>query len=53
MAHIVTDVESNPKLKEIYEILLLAGYFRIRIGSLKAFDKIIGGLAWCITCSNF
>jgi DNA polymerase III sliding clamp (beta) subunit (PCNA family) len=33
--------------------LLLAGYFRIRIASLKAFDKVIGGIAWCITSSNF
>ena len=34
-------------------MLLLAGYFRIRITSLKPFDKILGGLAWCITNSNF
>ena len=44
--------EDNPRLSEIYEILLLAGYFRIRIASLKAFDKVIGGIAWCITSSN-
>lgn len=45
--------EDNPRLNEIYQILLLAGYFRIRIASLKAFDKIVGGVAWCITSSNF
>lgn len=40
-------------MKEIFDILLLAGYFRIRIPSINAFDKMVGGLAWCIACSNF
>lgn len=31
----------------------MAGYFRIRIPSIKDFDKIMGGLTWCIICSNF
>jgi hypothetical protein len=54
MAEISNNVpEDNPRLGEIYEVLLLAGYFRIRIASLKAFDKVIGGMAWCITSSNF
>ena len=43
------DPESNPKLKEIFDILLLAGYFRIRIPSITPLDKILGGLSWCIT----
>lgn len=55
------DPENNPKLKEIYDILLLAGYFRIRIPSIGPLDKvnlvittqIQGGLSWCITQSNF
>lgn len=37
----------------IYDILLMAGYFRIRIPSLSDFDKIMGGIVWCITCSNY
>ena len=45
--------EDNPKMKEIFDILLLAGYFRIRIPSINSFDKIIGGLTWCIICQNF
>ena len=45
--------EDNPKLKEIFDILLLAGYFRIRIPGISVFDKILGGISWCITCSNF
>eukprot|EP00742_Colponemidia_sp_Colp-10_P002267 GILJ01002421.1.p1 GENE.GILJ01002421.1~~GILJ01002421.1.p1 ORF type:complete len:576 (-),score=138.77 GILJ01002421.1:203-1930(-) len=40
------------KLAEISEILLAAGYFRARITTLKPFDKILGGMAWCITASN-
>lgn len=35
------DPETNPKLKEILDLLLLAGYFRIRIPSIKPFDKVI------------
>eukprot|EP01091_Cochliopodium_minus_P019727 TRINITY_DN8385_c0_g1_i1.p1 TRINITY_DN8385_c0_g1~~TRINITY_DN8385_c0_g1_i1.p1 ORF type:complete len:607 (+),score=204.82 TRINITY_DN8385_c0_g1_i1:269-2089(+) len=37
---------------EIFEMLLAAGYFRARISTLQPFDKILGGLAWCITSSN-
>ena len=47
------DTEKNPKLKEIFDLLLLYGYFRIRIPSISIFDKILGGLTWCIQCSNF
>lgn len=50
---ITTGNEENLKMREIFEILLLAGYFRIRIPSLNNFDKIVGGLSWCITCSNY
>lgn len=42
----------NPKLQEIFDILLLAGYFRVRIPSITIFDKILGGMTWCISCSN-
>lgn len=45
---ITTDNEENPKMSEIFEILLLAGCFRIRIPSLNNFYKIVGGLFWCI-----
>ena len=37
---------------EICQMLLAAGYFRARIPTLPAFDKMLGGLAWCITASN-
>lgn len=47
------DEEQNVKLRECIELLLAAGYFRARIKGLSSFDKIIGGLTWCIQASNF
>ncbi|KAJ6229431.1 coiled-coil domain-containing protein [Anaeramoeba flamelloides] len=40
------------RYEEINSVLLAAGYFRARIKGLSRFDKIIGGLAWCITSAN-
>lgn len=34
------------------QMLLAAGYFRARIPKLHPFDKMLGGLAWCIISSN-
>ena len=41
-----------PKYEAIKEMLLAAGYFRIRISTLTPFDKVVGGLCWCISNSN-
>lgn len=41
----------NNKFTQIFDLLLMAGYFRVRITGLSPLDKIIGGLAWCITHS--
>lgn len=38
--------------EEVIQILLSAGYFRVRIASLSEFDKVVGGLCWCITSSG-
>ncbi|CAB1328820.1 unnamed protein product [Coregonus sp. 'balchen'] len=38
---------------EILELLLAAGYFRARIKGLGPFDKVVGGMTWCITTCNF
>eukprot|EP00040_Diaphanoeca_grandis_P039020 m.257943 g.257943 ORF g.257943 m.257943 type:complete len:626 (-) comp35923_c0_seq1:543-2420(-) len=46
------DEEQQTKLDEIIQLLLAAGYFRARIKGLSAFDKIVGGMVWCITASN-
>uniref|UniRef100_A0A3P8X079 CCDC93 N-terminal domain-containing protein n=1 Tax=Cynoglossus semilaevis TaxID=244447 RepID=A0A3P8X079_CYNSE len=47
------DEEQNIKLAEILELLLAAGYFRARIKGLSSFDKVVGGMTWCITTCNF
>ncbi|XP_070813143.1 coiled-coil domain-containing protein 93 isoform X1 [Pituophis catenifer annectens] len=47
------DEEQNIKLSEILELLVAAGYFRARIKGLSPFDKVVGGMTWCITTCNF
>uniref|UniRef100_A0A1B6BZX6 CCDC93 N-terminal domain-containing protein n=1 Tax=Clastoptera arizonana TaxID=38151 RepID=A0A1B6BZX6_9HEMI len=42
------DEEQNIKLHEITDLLLAAGYFRARIKGLSSFDKVVGGMTWCI-----
>ncbi|CAM6126110.1 unnamed protein product [Calypogeia fissa] len=46
------DDERAQLLQSILDLLLARGYFRARISSLSAFDKLTGGLAWCITFSK-
>jgi len=46
------DQDQEQKYNELIELLRVGGYFRVRINGLSRFDKIIGGLAWCITASN-
>lgn len=45
-------VYQRQKYDQIIEILLSAGYFRARINNLSEFDKVVGGLCWCITSSG-
>ncbi|XP_068602312.1 coiled-coil domain-containing protein 93 isoform X2 [Brachionichthys hirsutus] len=47
------DEEQSVKLAEILELLLAAGYFRARIKGLSPFDKVVGGMTWCVTTCNF
>lgn len=47
------DEEQNVKLEETIELLRSAGYFRARIKGLSPFDKVVGGMTWCITTCNF
>ncbi|CAI9741759.1 Hypothetical predicted protein [Octopus vulgaris] len=47
------DEEQNVKLEETIELLRSAGYFRARIKGLTPFDKVVGGMTWCITTCNF
>eukprot|EP00794_Sanderia_malayensis_P016993 gene16993-18705_t len=47
------DEEQGVKFDETIELLLAAGYFRARIKGLSPFDKIVGGMVWCITTCDF
>jgi hypothetical protein len=38
--------------EEILDILITAGYHRARINTLSSFDKVVGGLCWCIVNSG-
>ncbi|XP_067131944.1 coiled-coil domain-containing protein 93 isoform X1 [Centruroides vittatus] len=46
------DEEQAIKLQEIIDLLLAAGYFRARIKGLSSFDKVVGGMTWCIETCN-
>lgn len=51
MASTAAATTSAP-LQGIVDLLLAGGYFRARIASLPAFDKVIGGLAWSLVSSD-
>ena len=38
--------------ESINRLLLSAGYFRVRMPDLEDFDKIAGGLAWCLKAGS-
>lgn len=46
------DSEQQVKYGQVLELLLAAGYFRVRISALSPFDKVVGGMAWSITLVN-
>ncbi|KAL3284946.1 hypothetical protein HHI36_019077 [Cryptolaemus montrouzieri] len=46
------DEEQSVKLQEIIDLLVAAGYFRARIKGLSSFDKVVGGMTWCIESCN-
>jgi hypothetical protein len=44
--------DSNSELlQQVCDMLVVAGYFRARL-QIEPFDKILGGMCWCITGSN-
>ena len=47
------DEEQNVKLVQTIDLLVAAGYFRARIKGLSPFDKVVGGMTWCITTCNY
>nr|CAH7735399.1 unnamed protein product [Callosobruchus chinensis] len=47
------DEEQSVKAQEIIDILVAAGYFRAKIMGVSPFDKVVGGMTWCIELCNF
>jgi chromosome segregation ATPase len=47
-----TELQVDPEQVEAFtkciDLLLAGGYFRARIQNLEPFDKIAGGIAWCL-----
>jgi len=45
-------LEKRQKYDEIVKMLIEAGYYRAQIHNLSEFDKVVGGLCWCIVNSG-
>ncbi|XP_034935084.1 coiled-coil domain-containing protein 93 [Chelonus insularis] len=52
-ADIRKDEEQIVELNKIVDLLVAAGYFRARIKGLSDFDKVVGGITWCIESCNY
>lgn len=48
----MSEDSSNHASEEINRLLLSAGYFRVRMLDLDAFDKVAGGLSWALKASS-
>ncbi|KAF8360213.1 hypothetical protein PRIPAC_87136 [Pristionchus pacificus] len=47
------DEERYEKLQHCLDLLIAAGYFRARVKGISAFDKIVGGMVWCISTLSY
>lgn len=47
------DTEAAQSRKKIFDLLLSSGYFRTMIKTISDFDKIVGGMTWCIEACDF
>lgn len=47
------DTDAAAKELDTFDILVAAGYYRARIKGLSAFDKVVGGMTWCIECCDY
>ncbi|XP_061393809.1 coiled-coil domain-containing protein 93 [Musca vetustissima] len=47
------DSDATAKEKETFDLLINAGYYRACIKGLSAFDKVVGGMTWCIECCDY
>lgn len=46
------DEQQKVKYEEIIELLIGAGYYRAKIKGISEFDKVVGGMCWCIDVCN-
>jgi len=46
------DEDQQASFEKIIQLLISGGYFRAMITTLDPFDKVAGGLAWCITAAS-
>uniref|UniRef100_A0A1Q3F9J8 Coiled-coil domain-containing protein 93 n=1 Tax=Culex tarsalis TaxID=7177 RepID=A0A1Q3F9J8_CULTA len=47
------DEEQKRKEQDIIDTLVGAGYYRAHIQGLSTFDKIVGGMTWCIEACDY
>lgn len=47
------DTDAAAKKVDTFDMLVAAGYYRARIKGLSAFDKVVGGMTWCIECCDY
>ncbi|XP_055598049.1 coiled-coil domain-containing protein 93 [Uranotaenia lowii] len=47
------DEEQKRREQDIIDILVGAGYYRAHIQGLSIFDKIVGGMTWCIEACDY
>ncbi|XP_062127908.1 coiled-coil domain-containing protein 93 [Drosophila sulfurigaster albostrigata] len=47
------DTDAAAKELDTFDMLVAAGYYRARIKGLSAFDKVVGGMTWCIECCDY
>ncbi|KAH8261485.1 hypothetical protein KR044_010088 [Drosophila immigrans] len=47
------DSDASAKELDTFDMLVAAGYYRARIQGLSAFDKVVGGMTWCIECCDY
>ncbi|EDW02662.1 coiled-coil domain-containing protein 93 [Drosophila grimshawi] len=47
------DTDAAAKELDTFDILVAAGYYRARIKGLSGFDKVVGGMTWCIECCDY
>ena len=45
-------VHQRKNFEEIIDALIVSGYNRARVNTLSDFDKVVGGLCWCITSTG-